>query len=536
MVKYKKIFISIVCILLGTVAIGTKYQKFYKRSRYKDISTIRYSPPKLSSTHYYTIKNKTSDLSFIFPNIKHLKYTINLNTNSNFNNIMFCSEESIYGFKNMYFLTSLPHKLIKIKKKKNDLKINNKKQILRVSKQLGGLKADSAFTQFINYSNYSKKTAHNIFSLENVTKLYINGNNKNTKYHSNRKTLKETKIVSFWNKVKSWIISHQLYSVLIGTGGFFIFATTIFITGSLAIIRKIRKKKLIIKNTKNNESLLDARKTSGVIITEDTDLYRIIIKKDDGGHDGTQKTWSRDSTELVRCNRKQFIPSYLPQPQNLKKETAPDLVTETLPKLSSTSPKLSSTSPKLSSTSHNLPRTSSDSPVSSTESLTFNPDYYIINDSTKSTNNPINNSQSDFIPSTFRKNDPVGIPAKCVEAIIFEKDRNPQRKATIPLYSDDNCTTPPRFGSHVLPVKEFVEPKISEEIDLHVNSPVIQSDKLHHNDNSNPNLVCEDSDIEEDLEDYAIINNDEIEKAKSTLLVSTEEEINSMLIHTLRGF
>ena len=67
----------------------------------------------------YKIERVTNNKQKLNLNINNLNFSLNDNKN-NLNKITLNSEESVYGFKNIYLLPSLPNKILKAKKENNN--------------------------------------------------------------------------------------------------------------------------------------------------------------------------------------------------------------------------------------------------------------------------------------------------------------------------------------------------------------------------------------------------------------------------------
>ena len=109
MIKYTNLFLAALCIAAGTLAIMIN---FHKPNKNMSTSTTK-------TNDSYKIKSTTNDKWKLNLNIKNLNFSLNDNRN-NLNKITLKSEESVYGFKNIYTLASLPNKILKVKKEINE--------------------------------------------------------------------------------------------------------------------------------------------------------------------------------------------------------------------------------------------------------------------------------------------------------------------------------------------------------------------------------------------------------------------------------
>ena len=181
MIKYKNLFLAAICIAAGTLAIMTNLHKPSKN--------MVKSTTKLNNR--YETESIITNMKEANINIKNLNFSLNDNSNS-LSKIVLKSEESVFGFKSIYTLATVPHKIIKSTREISNNNKNEEKNNIKISSEIKNIKTAFVANETISYSNYIRAFNKNIISPTNFGNITSNNNamlfethNKTKKIESN---------------------------------------------------------------------------------------------------------------------------------------------------------------------------------------------------------------------------------------------------------------------------------------------------------------------------------------------------------------
>ena len=232
MIKYKNIFLAVICVIAGlSVCISNLYN--HTNVLEKSIKNIN-SNYIIKKTSYVNLNSDFSIRSSEFSISKTLSI----------NNIAIASEESTYGFKNMYKLASVPGKLKKINKKIKNIKQNIKNEVIERNESIANLSSFVSNEQFINYHNDTTSKEGDLFASSNLTYLVTANNLKKSSMFGKKESTRSSNGTNIWKKAKKWVIANKTYSVLgfAGAGILIFVASGTAIVVSLYLIKKIKSR------------------------------------------------------------------------------------------------------------------------------------------------------------------------------------------------------------------------------------------------------------------------------------------------------
>ena len=203
MIKYKNLFLAVICIAAGTLAIMTNLHRPNK-NMVKSITKLNDN----YKMERFTINKQKSNL-----NMKNLNYSLNGNKNG-LNNIVFNSEERVYGFKSIYTLATIPHKIIKAKKTISNINKKVNKNNIKINSEIRNIKTEFVSNETISYSNYERASNINIMSTLNFGNITSNNNTP---------SLSQDKVyITSEDSIAAYVIT-GVGAALIGFGAFAIY-------------------------------------------------------------------------------------------------------------------------------------------------------------------------------------------------------------------------------------------------------------------------------------------------------------------------
>ena len=223
--KYKNLFLSVLCFVVGVVAIIGNLGVAIKSFKRTNISKVII---KIDNNYVEQNTHNISYSSEVY--IKNQSFALNSNYNNKLNNIVLTSEENIYGLKNLYTIGSISNKIIKSKEEIRIFKQNKKKEITNENTRIKNIKLSIVSNSIISYSNYYQNKRTIIYSpmymatLQNKLSADKSWQNKKSNITSNN-SFNDLPIFLI---IKKWIHTHKkvlIYSSL----GYFSFIVSGFI-------------------------------------------------------------------------------------------------------------------------------------------------------------------------------------------------------------------------------------------------------------------------------------------------------------------
>ena len=256
MIKYKNLFLAAICIAAGALVIMINVHKYNKNT---SANTIKLDEG-------YKIERVTNNKQKSNLNINNLNFSLNDNKN-NLNKIVLNSEDSVFGFKSIYTLATIPHKIIKSRKAINNIIRKEKNNNIKINSEIKNIKITFVDTKTISYSNYVKNYKEEFLSKLSLNNMEnSNTNNILTKTHSNINTLaKQTFAYSIIVGGAAALISLGVYSVWKCRDNI----RNIYRRINEANRQRVSKLSIREINTANDESMgLDSNLSLGKIIWE----------------------------------------------------------------------------------------------------------------------------------------------------------------------------------------------------------------------------------------------------------------------------
>ena len=202
MIKYKNLFFIVILVAFGALSVMSNYNSVTGVSTRKNKLNT-----KLDSKINYIKKEKILISKVI--NIKNLNYTLNKSNQSKLNSIMITSEESTYGFKNLYELAAVPNKLMRIKKEVCNFRQKRKREIININNQFINMKLAHVSNELLSYSSNISKIKYKVFSPKSMIN-WININNRKEIIKAYRILPYKEKHQNISGKLKSWINKNQV--------------------------------------------------------------------------------------------------------------------------------------------------------------------------------------------------------------------------------------------------------------------------------------------------------------------------------------
>ena len=205
MIKYKNLFLAAICIAAGTLAIMTNLHKPSK-NMVKSTTTLN---------NRYETESTITNMREANINIKNLNFSLNDNSNS-LSKIVLKSEESVFGFKSIYTLATIPHKIIKSRKAISNINKKINKNNIRINSEIKNIKESFVVNKTITYSNYIRMSNRSLFIPLNFSSG-INNNIKSWIPKSNIK--KNMDIYTYTNDVMYGLLGFSGTLVIAFIGG-----------------------------------------------------------------------------------------------------------------------------------------------------------------------------------------------------------------------------------------------------------------------------------------------------------------------------
>ena len=195
--------------------------------------------------------------------LNNINFSLNNDNGNKLNNILSTSEESTYGFKNLYSLAAIPRKIIRMRKEIKNLNEKRKSEIIGTNSNLKNLKSSFVSNELISYSNYIQKTKNAIFSASSITNSISESNGHNQIKSSVINKYKIANKISL-EKIELWISKNKRYFIVAG-GTFLIGGVVFIVAGSLylcnEVTTKYNERVAKIKKSRSNYNI-NSQKTS----------------------------------------------------------------------------------------------------------------------------------------------------------------------------------------------------------------------------------------------------------------------------------
>ena len=287
MIKYKNIILALLCVTAGAAVGVSSIHNTKVSTRISKIENLK------SAIVYNIGKNKTKLFS-LDANIKNLNFSLNENNNK-LNKIAFISEESVYGFKNMYSLATVPTKIRRIKAQNRKIILNRLKMIEKITNDIKNLKSSFVYNELASYSNYNSLSKAKLFSSLSVSRDLNSSNG--------HKQIKEV-IRADWNSLKNKVFNPigKFFSNsdnIIGLLGVGLMSAVFFGAFIFAVNNKRANSKKSVNDVSKDTST--AAKYENVILNNEAKKEGVtVLNTNESVITSTMKIEAKESEELVK--------------------------------------------------------------------------------------------------------------------------------------------------------------------------------------------------------------------------------------------